>query len=66
MKDIRHRRNQVYTDWTSRPERHRTPAHAETFLVELWSSGLRLDRKQYIHDQLVMHVIGNSVIRCPN
>jgi hypothetical protein len=50
-------RDQVYGQWISRTEDRRKHSDTESFIDELWSSGMRLGSSQSLHYQHVMDVI---------
>lgn len=50
-------RDKVYGQWISRSEDRRKHSDTESFVDELWSSGMKLASSQHLHYQYVMEVI---------
>jgi hypothetical protein len=50
-------RDEVYGQWIARPAERRRHADTETFIDDLWNSGVRLAGSQSLHYQHVMDVI---------
>lgn len=49
--------DEVYGQWVARPAEQRRHANTETFIDNLWNSGVRLAGSQSLHYQHVMDVI---------
>ncbi|MFC3468822.1 hypothetical protein ACFOHT_02970 [Massilia oculi] len=54
-------RDEVYGQWVARPAEQRRRAGTETFIDDLWNSGVRLAGSQFDHYQHVMDVIRSKV-----
>ncbi|MYM92400.1 hypothetical protein [Duganella vulcania] len=54
-------RDQVYGQWISRAEDRRKQSDTESFVDELWNSGMKLASSQAVHYQHVMNVIRSKI-----
>lgn len=55
-------KNQVYAEWTARPENLRLQKYTEIFIDHTWITGLRLHKYRSIHAQLIMQIIRSEIV----